>query len=426
MPSEPLIPDEVLLRRLQDSRRFWETDGANGSPLVMPGANLSGLDLRETVLASAQLQGADLRDAKLDSAILVRAALDGAQLDRASLFGADASKASMVEARLPELVAPRSTWVRSTLTRADLTGAVLDDSNFSGAELIGAQLNGASLRGSVFSGAVLLGASFAETDVTRAVFEGAAIDPKTLTGFSTPPDGQPIVAAQKEPPSDRRLASEFERHVAEVLRQHGLTIFSGFRPRPDFVVRLGELGFVAIEAVGNPRRDKLMRVEPHADIIVVPDRADVRPAINGTPVVEVRMVGQAIQAINPAGLKPDGALAVVLRQASRLQPYQALAAQVRVDPTSISRISVYVDERQDFLLNSRDRAAVRGLPAHLDGGAVSRSGAWAEQHFDEITDLIRTAASLRRGEPASVPELSLWAARGLSMESELADFQAAD
>ena len=182
MAGELRRPDRNLTRRLAMSREYWRTEGRHGAPLVLPGADLRDLDLREQVLAEAQLQGADLEGASLDSGLLIRAVLDGARITGASLFSVDASKVSATGAQFGEVRAPRSKWVNATLTEADFTDAVLDHCDLTSADLIRANFTRASMVDSNLSRAILLHAMLADADITGAVLSQAVTGADTLDG----------------------------------------------------------------------------------------------------------------------------------------------------------------------------------------------------------------------------------------------------
>ena len=89
-------------------------------------ADLSGANMRRSVLRNA-----DLRNAKLDYANLIVSDFSGANLRRASFHGADMRFMNLSGA---------------DLKNADLSGADLRHSNLSGALLNGAVLDGADMR----------------------------------------------------------------------------------------------------------------------------------------------------------------------------------------------------------------------------------------------------------------------------------------
>jgi hypothetical protein len=385
---------------------------------VMPGADLSNLDLREQILAGAQLQGADLRNSLLDSAVLVRAALDGARLSGSSLFSADASKASLSEARLTGVHARRSTWRRALLLHADLTGAMLDDADLRGSELIGARLDRASLVRADLRNAALLGATFKHADLSGARVDGAATDPRTFVGAQGI-SGAPVVRLQSTPRRRRPDEAEFVLRVAEELRRRQIDIHSGFDVGPDLVAIPGRSVFAAIEVSTSDARDRLFRLADRADLIVVPEGLDVRRAMNGTRVAELSEAYAALVGLDLAEVKPFGAAAVVIREAARLRPYLMLAAEAKADPSFLSTLSVYIDSGEPFLASSRVRRVAAQVPAHLDGAMAARGARWAEQHREDLSELISRAAHLRQGEVVATARLAQLAWRALELENEM-------
>jgi uncharacterized protein YjbI with pentapeptide repeats len=420
MATSVLLPSGDLRERLQASRAYWETDGAQGAPLVMPGADLRHLDLREQILAGAQLQGADLRNSLLDSAVLVRAALDGARMSGTSLFSADASKATLSDARLVGAHALRSTWRRALLAHADLTGALLDDADLREAELVGARLDRASLVGADLRQAVLLDATFLAADLSDARLEGAVAGPRTFTGAHGA-SGDHRVGAHSTPRRRPPYELEFESRVRDQLREAGIKILHGFEPGPDLVAVLHDRWFVGIEVSTSANKDRLFRLADRADLIVVPDDLDVRVAMNGTPVAHLAEAPADIRRIAPSELKPFGASAVVIREAARLRPYFLLAIRAREDPSLLSRLSVYLDTRTPMMLGAGDRMIAETLPAHMDGAMAARSARWAEQRRDELNELLSRAAQLLQGKPSTLEDTTRLARRALELEYDLAE-----
>jgi uncharacterized protein YjbI with pentapeptide repeats len=420
MATDLRRPQGDLHRRLQASRRYWETDGTDGAPLVMPGADLTRLDLREQILVGAQLQGVDLRGSFLDSALLIRAALDGARMTGTSLFAVDASKATLSEAQLTGAQAMRSIWRRAALVRADLTAARLDDADLSGAELVGARLDRASLVRANLAQAVLLDATFRGADITAATLDGSAADARTFLGASGEPTGEAIIGAQ----TTRRRRSETERQleatVRETLRAQGVNLLWGFEPGPDLVAVLRGDWFAALEVSASADRERLARLAERADLIVVPDHLDVRAAINNTPIARLSVAERAVLGLKPSRLKPHGAAAVVMRQTARLRPYVALAERAQSDPSFLSRLSTYLEARTPSMLNAADRRLAESLPAHLDGRMAARGAEWAGEHWEELADLMSQAARVRQGAEISVERANELARRSRQLEEQLA------
>ncbi|MGI8728766.1 MAG: pentapeptide repeat-containing protein [Solirubrobacteraceae bacterium] len=399
---------------------YWETEGARGAPLVMPGADLRQLDLREQVLAGAQLQGADLRNCLLDSAVLIRAALDGARMSGTSLFSADASKATFSDAQLVGAHALRSTWRRSVLVRADLTGALLDDADLRGAELVGARLDRASLVGADLRQSVLLDASFLSADLSDAHLEGSVAGTRTFAGAQGLSSSS-LVGAHSTPRRRRTDELQFEARVRDHLRDSGIEVLHGFEPGPDLVVVLGGRWFAAIEVSTSANKERLFRLADRADLIVVPDDLDVRVAMNGTPVAHLREADVSVRALATSRLKPFGASAVLIREAARLRPYVLLAKRARVDPSLLSRLSVYLDTRDPVMLGAGDRVIAEALPAHLDGAMAARSARWANKRHEELDELLSRAAQLLQGKQSTVDEITLLARKALELEYQLAE-----
>lgn len=173
--SEWRRPDRALSERLNESRRWFQSEGRRGGPLVAHHEDLSCLDLAEQTLVEAQLQGADLRGARLDSARLVRAQLDGADLTGASLYQADLAKASVVRALLDHISARRSRWQRADLSGSSLIGADLTECEAMGLQAIGSNFIGAIFRDADLSGASLLASRLDDADLSRARVEHLVI-----------------------------------------------------------------------------------------------------------------------------------------------------------------------------------------------------------------------------------------------------------
>jgi hypothetical protein len=133
------------------------------------------------------------------------------------------------------------------------------------------------------------------------------------------------------------------------------------------------------------------------------------------------MLEQAIYELEPSRLKPYGASAVATREAARLQPYVALAQRAREDPSFISRLSVYLDTKDEYLLGEGDRKLAKGLPAHLGGSMAAGGASWAEQHNEELREMISQAAHIRQGTQMSTEAVTELARRGWRLEQEVAE-----
>jgi uncharacterized protein YjbI with pentapeptide repeats len=141
------------------------------SPPLAPGADLTGIDLRNAtlgddvdfdgvVLSGARLDDADLSDADLTGAILTGATLTGADVN-ATLFDAD---------DVPTALANVSIGIRSGET---LSGVNLRGFDLTGASFVSHANGVAPMAGARFSGATLTGASFERVDLTASDFSDA-------------------------------------------------------------------------------------------------------------------------------------------------------------------------------------------------------------------------------------------------------------
>jgi Pentapeptide repeats (8 copies) len=101
----------------------------------LPGANLNGAVLLETILTGANLGGAHLIAADLTKADLRGANLFGADLTKADLRGANLTKANLFIAHLTEAKLRTADLTEANLQSADLTKADLRGANFTAAKL---------------------------------------------------------------------------------------------------------------------------------------------------------------------------------------------------------------------------------------------------------------------------------------------------
>jgi hypothetical protein len=268
--------------------------------------------------------------------------------------------------------------------------------------------------------ALLLDASFKGADVTDAQVAGAAIESRTFAGVVGLTIGEAVLrpsVVRRRPNPDQRA---FEERVVAVLRERRVDVMIGFDGGPDIVIQLPGGWFAAVETSVTDNRQRLFRLADLSDLIVVPDHLDVRSAMNNTPVTRLRTLEQAIYELEPSRLKPYGASAVATREAARLQPYLALANRAMKDPSFISRLSVYLDTKEEFLLGEGDRRFAKNLPAHLGGNMAARGASWAEQHDEELHDLISQAARIRQGAQMSTEVVTELARQGWRLEHELA------
>lgn len=154
-----LLRNDVNIQALQAERAF------------LPGANLSGADLRRANLRGSILPGADLRGANLIGASLSSANLSEASLSSANFSGVDLSRANLWGANLSEAV----------LQLANLSGADLSNANLSGADLLEANLSRASLSRTDFEGADVQLANFSKANLSAANLRGTDLSGASLS-----------------------------------------------------------------------------------------------------------------------------------------------------------------------------------------------------------------------------------------------------
>ena len=135
---------------------------------LLPGADLSSIDLTSAYLRSAKLDGADLTATKQNSADLTGASLRGANLSYANLryvtlYGAD-------------------------MTRSVLNGATLDSSDLRNVKLVNANLRGASLTEIDLSNSDLRRACLRYANLQNSNLQNANLTDADLIGC-TLPDG---------------------------------------------------------------------------------------------------------------------------------------------------------------------------------------------------------------------------------------------
>ncbi|MFN8635480.1 MAG: pentapeptide repeat-containing protein [Chloroflexota bacterium] len=148
------------------------------SVLTVLGRNdLTGLDLRRTVLWGADLEGAGLVEANLYEARLRGARLSGARLVRARLRSADLTDADLSGADLSNAILKGARLRGANLTGAILRGADLHESDLTGAGLGGANLRDASLVGALLDEAILDGADLTGTTLGGVDLSGASLGP---------------------------------------------------------------------------------------------------------------------------------------------------------------------------------------------------------------------------------------------------------
>jgi len=116
-------------------------------------------------LPGADLSGQNLKAAKLNRSNFSNAKLAGTDLSNALMDSVDLQNADLANANLSQ----------TALTAANLAGA-----NLKGADLSGAYLRGANLSGTDFTDANLTGANLASTNLSEAVLDGATLTDATL------------------------------------------------------------------------------------------------------------------------------------------------------------------------------------------------------------------------------------------------------
>jgi len=191
-PVKPRVPDSIgpgidLSGQDLSDRDLSGRDlsGADLSGAILSGASLRGAKLQRAKLVQAVLFDADLRDADLTEADLTLATLQGARADGAVFRGASLDHASFESARLTGADLSGTQGTQLVLSRADLTGATAKGAKWHMAFLEGTTLERADLSGAtitrsfiskcnavfaVFARAVLTGTSFAESDLSQAIF----------------------------------------------------------------------------------------------------------------------------------------------------------------------------------------------------------------------------------------------------------------
>ncbi|HJN78374.1 MAG TPA: pentapeptide repeat-containing protein [Myxococcota bacterium] len=136
-----------------------------------PGVDLSGRDLRRTILAGLDLSGANLREARLDGADL-----QGTDLSQARMDGARLSGANLADALLVGVAAAEARFDDTDLSGADLSGLRAPGGSFVGATLSGATLSDTSLVDCDLSAADLRGVDLADADLSGALLEQTELE----------------------------------------------------------------------------------------------------------------------------------------------------------------------------------------------------------------------------------------------------------
>jgi uncharacterized protein YjbI with pentapeptide repeats len=208
----PDRPSQIAASRAQRVDRLFGTLHTLGAPLAkradalralhvlqqrtftnvqLAGANLDGIDLRESHMPDANFAGASLQEAWLYADFLEHANFAEADLQRANLFaaklkGANLRRADLRAASMERVVLDgaslssadlRGSYLGfASLRYADLTDADLESANLQGADLTDADLTGANLKGAQLKDAKLQGANLAGArNLDRAQLSGAPL-----------------------------------------------------------------------------------------------------------------------------------------------------------------------------------------------------------------------------------------------------------
>jgi uncharacterized protein YjbI with pentapeptide repeats len=124
--------------------------------LLVPGADLSGVDLSYANLSGLDLRGINFSGAHLDWVLFSGSNLAGANFSNASISNVTMDGANLVGAVLRNSwCGGMSTFIGANLTSADLTSVSCDGANFTGANFTAANLTSAWLSNTQFTNAVL-------------------------------------------------------------------------------------------------------------------------------------------------------------------------------------------------------------------------------------------------------------------------------
>lgn len=161
------------------------------APIVLPGAELSGLELPGADLVGAQLRGADLSGADLSGAHL-----EGADLREAILVGVNFAGADLTNA---------------DLRGADVAGANVDDALLAHARFEGACISdwcgdALSVTAAVVDSSALERSGLSLKEVAQLVIRGAHVDERNSAVLSLAPPSQRSVAYRVSGPWEDSLA----------------------------------------------------------------------------------------------------------------------------------------------------------------------------------------------------------------------------
>jgi len=139
---------------LQGNSRFPSLNGY----LIVPGANLAGVDFSGADLSRVDLTRANLRGANLAGANFQGAILKGANFRETSLVGANFTGADLNYSNLNSADASSANFTYTRLFHSSFAGANLNDSIFSRAVIGDANFTGASMESTNLSTAILASA----------------------------------------------------------------------------------------------------------------------------------------------------------------------------------------------------------------------------------------------------------------------------
>ena len=135
--------------------------------------NLTGVDLRGSILMKCSFRNATLFGANLTGCNLSKADLSGADFTSAVLMDCDLSDSDATGTRWTKAFLTRSVLRKLDLSGADFTGCHGEHADFSECRLAGAAFTGASLLGALFTSARLEKSNFLRASLVYADFRGA-------------------------------------------------------------------------------------------------------------------------------------------------------------------------------------------------------------------------------------------------------------
>jgi len=179
---------EELLKRFALVKRYTEGD-RDFTGINLNEANLSRINLSQSILKGASLfvtniSGANLSEANLSEANLNVARLSSTNLSRAILNGATLNVANLVRADLSAAQLIGASLIRSELVRCELSKANFSGANLTEADLREVKLTQANLCGANLSGANLRGASASSANFQEANLHGADLTKAELIGVN--------------------------------------------------------------------------------------------------------------------------------------------------------------------------------------------------------------------------------------------------